>query len=50
MDVVELETFVAGMVLEQGLELVEGAEFRAVTNCRAWVMLDEFAQVETVIA
>ena len=50
MDVVKLETFLAGMVLEQGLELIKRAEFRAVTDGRAWVMLDEFAQVKTVIS
>ena len=34
-DVVVLKTIVAGVKLEQGLELIERAEFGAVTDCRA---------------
>ena len=50
MDVVVLKRFVAGVKLEQGLELIEWAEFGAVTDCRALVMLDEFIQVKTVLS
>ena len=50
MDVVELKTFIARVVLEQGLELIKRAKFQALTDCRAWVMLEEFVQVKTVIS
>ena len=44
MDVIVLKTFVARVMLDQGLKLIERAEFQTVTDCRAWVMLDELSR------